>query len=174
MLGEFILEYDADFVLLQEVTNVNTINVRGYQTVENIGTTERWTAILSKVDLQLRRIKRLPSGRGIATYFDNTSLINFYAPSGAAHRAEREAFFNTEILDMIPHTPTDTILAGDFNCVIPSVDCTGHCNRSRALERLIQGLGLVDIWEATADRQVFTHYTSTGAARLDMIYVTKE
>jgi len=90
-------------------------------------------------------------------------------PSGAAHRADREAFFNTEILDLIPHAPTDTILAGDFNRIISSVDCTGHCNRSRALERLIQGLGLVDVWEATADRQVFTHHTSTVAALLDRI-----
>jgi exonuclease III len=137
MLREFIHKNDGDFVLLQKVTNVNTINIRGYQMVENIGTTERGTAILSKVDLQLWWIKRLPSGRGIAAYFDNTCIINLYAPSGAAHHADREAFFNTEMLDLIPHTPTDTIIAGDFKCVISNVDCTGHCDRSRALERLI-------------------------------------
>jgi len=44
-------------------------------TVENTGTTERGTAILSKVDLESRRIKRLPSGRGIADYFDNICLV---------------------------------------------------------------------------------------------------
>jgi len=174
MLRDFIYKHDADFVLLQEVTNVNILNIRGYHTFENIGTSGRGTAILSKVDLHLHRIKRLPTGRGIAAYFDNTCIINLYAPSGTANRADREYFYNTEILDLIPHTPTDMIMAGDFNCVTSSIDSTGHCNRSRALERLIHGLDLEDAWDATPNRQIYTHYTSTGAARLDRIYVTEE
>ena len=59
MLREFMYKHDADFVLLQEVTNVNTINIRGYLTVENIGTTERgqpfsrkWTYNYGELTLQ--------------------------------------------------------------------------------------------------------------------------
>jgi len=68
MLGDFLHRHDVDFALLQEVTNVNIINIRGYKITENIGTTGRGAAMLSKVDLQLHRIKRLPTGRGIAAY----------------------------------------------------------------------------------------------------------
>ena len=156
MLRDFIYKHDTDFILLQEVINVNIINIRGYLAIENFGTSGRGTATLSKVELQLHGIKRLPTGRGFTAYFDNICIINLYAPSGAANRAEREVLFNTEILDLIPHTPTATIIAGDFNCVTSNLDCTGHYNGSRALERLIQGLGLVDVWEATANRQVYT------------------
>jgi len=155
MLRGFIYKHDADFIVLQEVKNVNIINIRGYQAIENIGTSGRGTAVLSKVELQLHGIKRQPTGRGIAAYFDNICIINLFEPSRAANRAER-VFFNTEILDLIPHTPTATIIAGDFNCVTSNLDCTGHYNRSTALERSIQGLGLVDVWEATANRQVYT------------------
>jgi len=66
------------------------------------------------------------------------------------------------------------IMAGDFNCVISNLDCTGHRNSSRTLERLIQGLDLVDVWDATVYRQIYTHYTPTGAARLDRIYITED
>jgi len=58
MLGNFLHRHDGDFALLQEVTNVNIINIRGYKITENIGMTGRGTAILSKVDLKLHRIKR--------------------------------------------------------------------------------------------------------------------
>ena len=163
-LGYFLRRHDGDFALLQEVTNVNIINFRGYQSIENIGMTGRGTVILSNVDLQLHRIKRLPTGCGIAAYYNNTCIINLYATSGTVNCAEREAFFNTELIDLIPHTLTDLIMAGDFNCVLSNLDCTGHHNSSRTLERLIQGLGLVDVWDASVNRQIYTHYTPTGVA----------
>ena len=64
------------------------------------------------------------------------------------------------------------ILAGDFNCVITNDDCTGQRNYSRALAKLIQGLGLIDVWEATQTRTAYTHYTATDVSRIDRIYVT--
>ena len=32
---------------------------------------------------------------------------------------------------------------------------------------------LFDVWEATQPRNVYTHYTPTGASRIDRIYVTE-
>jgi len=151
-------------------TNIN--NLRGYQVYDNIGTTGRGTAILTKVVLDLYGIKRLPTGRGISAYYNNTCILNIYAPPGAENRAEREMFYNTAIIDLMPHTPTEMIMAGDFNSVASTLDCTGHRNNSRALQRLLSGLGLVDVWEATDNRQLFTHYTPTGIARLHRLYVT--
>jgi len=41
------------------------------------------------------------------------------------------------------------------------------------LDKLIQGLKLVDVWNAPTNMQVYTHYTPTGAAPLDRIYATE-
>jgi exonuclease III len=79
------------------------------------------------------------------------------APSGAKKWNERETFYTKDITYLTPHTRTEMILAGDFNCVISDEDCTGQLNHSRAIARLIQGLGLTDVCEATPNRKIYTH-----------------
>jgi len=63
-------------------------------------------------------------------------------------------------------------MAGDFNCVQTDSDCTGHRYSSRALERLLNGLQLTYVWDASLNNHAYTHYTPTGASRLDRIYAT--
>ena len=111
-------------------------------------------ATLHKDDLQMHPIRRLPSGRGIAAYYNNICFINVYTPSGTSKRREREAFFNLDIIDILPRTPTNLIMAGNFNCVQSDSDCTGHRYSSRSLDKLIQGLKLVDVWNAPTNIQV--------------------
>ena len=101
-------------------------------------------------------------------------MINVYAPSGAAKKAERENFFHKEILPLLPNTRTEILLAGDFNCTMNQADTTGHANPSKALEILIKGLNLQDTGIVQTTRQGFTHYTPQGAARLDRIYVSPQ
>jgi endonuclease/exonuclease/phosphatase family metal-dependent hydrolase len=96
-----------------------------------------------------------------------------YAPSGAEKRNERESFYNNDITTLLLSTHTETIFTGDFNCVLSNVDCTGQCNYSRALEKLIKVLDLTDVWEASQTRPTYTRYTSAGTSRLDRIYVTE-
>jgi len=114
MLGEFLRRHDVDFALLQEVAHTNINNLRGYQVYDKIGTTGRGTAILTKVGLNLYGIKRLPTERGISAYYNNTYILNIYAPSGAENRAERAMFYNTDIIDLMPHTTNEILKAGDF------------------------------------------------------------
>ena len=89
MLEEFLRKHDVDFALLQEVTSLNAVTLKGYQTIDNIGNSGRGTAIIAKEDLQMHRIRRLPSGRGSVAYCNNMCLLNIDTPSGAANRAER-------------------------------------------------------------------------------------
>lgn len=173
MLDEFIRRHDIDIVMLQEVTNIESITIPGYQTIENIGTLGRGTAILHKENLQMHTIQKIPSGRGLAAYYKNICFINVYAPSGTSKRTEREEFFNIDIINIIPSTPTDIIMAGDFNCVQDKSDCTGHRYGSQALDKITQGLQLMDLWNVQTSRHVYTHYSPTGAARLDRIYATE-
>ena len=65
-------------------------------------------------------------------------------------------------------------MAGDFNCVQTDNDCTGHRYSSRSLDRLLHGLRLTDVWDASLNTYAYTHYTPTGASRLDRIYVADE
>jgi len=139
MLEEFLRKHDVDFALLQEVTSLNAISFKGYQTIDNIGTSGRGTAITAQEDLQMHRIMPLPSGRGLVPYY-NMCLLNIYAPSGSAYRAERKTFYNSAVIALLRQAPTSLIMAGDFNCVQTESDCTGHRYSSRALEILFNGL----------------------------------
>jgi len=65
------------------------------------------------------------------------------------------------------------IVAGDFNCVLSPADATGRGNYSRALDTLTKGLGLKDAWGTPHKRPTYTHYTTTGAPRIDRIYITE-
>jgi len=57
MLEEFIRKHDVDIAMLQEVTSVHNITIKGYQTIDNFEIAGRGTAILTKDDLQMHRIK---------------------------------------------------------------------------------------------------------------------
>ena len=127
---------------------------------------------MAKDGIQVRNIKYLPSGRGIAGVLEGMLLINIYAPSGAEKKSDRENFFNKDILPLLPTTRTDILMAGDFNCTMTQEDTTGRTNPSKALEILIKGLDLIDTGNVKTTRQRFTHYTPQGAARLDRIYVS--
>jgi len=56
--------------------------------------------------------------------------------------------------------------------VLSHSDATGQRNYSRALDKLVIGLGVYDIGEQTSARPTFTHYTPRGASRLDRIYIS--
>ena len=56
---------------------------------------------------------------------------------------------------------------------MPQSDTTGQKHYSKALEILIRGLNLQDIWNETTRRHRFTHYMPKGAARLYRIYVNQ-
>jgi len=109
----------------------------------------------------------------MAASYQGVRLINIYAPSGAEKRQEREEFFNAEIPYLLSDNPTTLIMGGDYNCILAKTDATGHFNFSRALNTLIAGYDLVDMWAPTTGRAVYTHYTRSGAARLDRIYVSR-
>jgi len=137
----------------------------------NIGTDRCGTAILAKDGLALTKIQRFPSGRGMSASIRSILVVN---TSGAEKRQEREVFYNTEVVHLIPSSSTAMILSGDFYCAITNDDCTGQRNCSRALARLMQGLDLMDVREATPTRTAYTHYTATGASRIDRICITHD
>jgi len=128
---------------------------------------------MTKVGLSISNIKRLPSGRGMAAIFNGTWIINIYAPSGAEKKTERERFYTNDLTYILPTKHTEMIFAGDFNCILDTVDSTGHKNFSRALSSIVSGYRLHDVWDASRSRHGYTHYAPRTASRLDRIYVTQ-
>jgi len=63
-LEEFVHRHDVEIALLQEVTDGDKLICKGYHFTINIGTTGQGTAILHKLNIQLHRIERIPSGSG--------------------------------------------------------------------------------------------------------------
>jgi exonuclease III len=129
-------------------------------------------ALVMREGIHVKEIKRLLTGKGLTAKIENTWIINIYAPSDTGRKAEREQFYNTGITHILPPTHTEMILAGDFNCTLAQIDCTGTPNNSAALNKLIKGLGLTDAWNPQTTREGYTHYTTTGASRIDRIYTT--
>jgi hypothetical protein len=66
------------------------------------------------------------------------------------------------------------IIGGDFNCVIATSDTTGHYNNSRAIAEMIHGFALKDTWQQNPTKPTYTHYSISGATRIDRIYTTQE
>jgi exonuclease III len=171
MLQEFCYQHDIDILLLQEVMHNNFDILPQYNKYINVGIEQRGTAIFTKDHIRLENLHQLPTGRGIAGRYKNLYIINVYAPSGA-EKKERNDFCITDLPFLLQHALVNTILGGDFNCVLRATDCTGTPNTSKPLELLIKGCGLIDAWNSDRKLMGYTHYTNKGATRIDRIYMT--
>ena len=66
MFEGLIRRHDFDILFVQEVTSPDVMNMRGYETHFNIGTTMSGTEIVARSEIQLNNITTLPSERAIA------------------------------------------------------------------------------------------------------------
>jgi len=174
MFTDFIHRQDLDIIFLQEVTNPDILQITGYALYHNVGTTIRGTAILMRNGMNLTNIHKLPSGCAISAKYNNLKLINVYAPSGTARRTERESFFNTDLPQFLYTALSNTIIGGDFNCVLNPADTTGTFHTSRALADIVKRLNLIDTWKQDPLRPTYTHHHPTGATRIDRLYVSQD
>jgi hypothetical protein len=133
----------------------------GYALYCNLETEMRGTAFLVREGISLYHVDKLTSGRAIAAVFQGILLVNLYPPSGTSMKAEREAFYNLDLLSLLRNEVSQVILGGDFNCVINPCDVTGQYTRCKALEAIVHGYVLTDSWTQNVLSPVFTyHYAS--------------
>jgi exonuclease III len=174
MLEHFLHDHDIDLLCAQEITSNNIQMIRHYTVHTNIGTESRGMAIIHKDIYNLTDIRFMPSGRGIVATFNGIQIVNIYAHSRAGRKTEREKFFIVDVPRLLTRPATTMLLAGDFNCTLQNTECTGTPSTGRALRNLIAGMHLHDTWKARTEPRTYTHYTATGATRLDRIYVTDD
>ena len=172
LLEDFLQKEEINIILLQEVRRPVFDDIRGFAAYTNIGTTGRGTAILTRDLIQLTNTVCLPTGRGMAADFQNVTIVNIYAPSGAERRRDRENLFSNEKPYILRGISPSLLVGGDFNSVLTNLDATGHPNYSRARQEFIRGFDLVDMWETSQERVTYIHYTSRGSSRIDRIYAS--
>jgi exonuclease III len=161
MLHDFCSIHDIDILLLQEVTHTNFESILYRNKYFNIGPERRGTAIITKEHITLENVNKLPSGRGIAGWYEGLYIINIYAPSGSGRRKDRDNFYMNDLLILLQHATHDYIIGGDFNCVLQREDCTGLPVISMPLSTLVRQCHLKDAWNM-----------AYGAVRIDRIYMS--
>ena len=126
MLHNFLRYQDLEILFLQ-VTHPDIGELSAYVTHTNVGTTMTGTVFVKRNELQVTNITKLPSGRGIAAKCERIRLLNAYATSGVAKEAERESFFNTDLVYLLHSAPSNLLLDGEFKCVLEASDTTVQC-----------------------------------------------
>jgi exonuclease III len=69
MLDEFIHKQEINILLLQEVTHAEFGMIRGYMAHTNVGIHNHGTAMLTREQVTLTNIMRLPSGRSMVACY---------------------------------------------------------------------------------------------------------
>jgi hypothetical protein len=87
--------------------------------------------------------------------------------------ADRERFFNSEFLALLYAAAPSMLIGGDFNCVLQPADTMSPFTSSSALSEIVRGLALSDVWSQDPQRRTFTHYSPSGATRIDRFYLTQ-
>lgn len=151
-----IRQLDADIVLLQEV-KVPNFSLLGYNIISNV-TDSLGAAIAIKEDILYRNEIKTVDSIGIAITVGNTKIINIYAPSGAQAKNQRETFFSQTITTLFDLPAENTIMGGDFNCVIQPTDSLNSFNFSHSLKNLVSGLNMTDAWRELGETRVMGAY----------------
>ena len=109
---------EIDILFLQEVVHSTFDTLRSYKACISVRTVGRGTPIMTRNEITITDITRLPSGHGIVAEYRGIRLVNIYALSGTAKQQEREGFYNNELPYLLRASPSNMIVGGDFNCVL--------------------------------------------------------
>ena len=101
-------------------------------------------------------------------------IVNIYAPSGNNFINERENLFQNEILYYLRRNLSNTIIGGDWNCIINKNDSTtNNCHMSNALTTLVRELRFKDVLFIKNRKIEFTYIKRNYKSRIDRIYVNE-
>jgi len=124
--------------------------------------------MVTQEEITITNITKLPSESGIAAEIRGISMTNIYAPSA---REGREQFFDSELAYLLSASPTKMIVGGDCNCILHQKDRNGHFNYRRALDELVHGFELRDMWQS--DPPENGYIIPLWERQEDRIYTTK-
>ena len=177
LLRDLVSAQSLDILFLQEV-NITNFDFLGpqFHSIVNVGTEERGTAIIFRAGIRILNVETHTSGRITSVLTeDKTLYLNVYLPSGTNKRTEREDMLNNVIPNFVRIPYNNTVIGGDFNCVMHPKDQRGTYHPSQGMERLYTELQLRDVWEHVYNNNVqYTFFRGNSASRLDRFYVNKQ
>ena len=101
-------------------------------------------------------------------------ILTIYAPSGSKFHQEREQIFRDETIYYLRNNLSNTILCGDFNCILNKRDKSKNstCPLSKSLLSTVTNLKLKDVWSLLRNGIEYTFFKDNYGSRLDRIYTT--
>ena len=184
-LFDFIQENDIKVVCLQEhnlksSNDLSSIFYEQFHVILNdsIKLKGGTCVLIDKISINSKiiSIEKSADSRVISVKFTiNDTLIhilNLYAPSGTNQHKERESLFKDHILYYLRNNLSNTILCGDFNCIINKKDhsLNGTCPISKTLPLTLGSLNLKDIWTSLNRKIEFTYFRENYGSCIDRIY----
>ena len=155
MLFDFIKVNKLNFICLQEhnIKDKNKLLDMYYEhfdvVINECISLKGGTAILidKSLECKILQIEKSPCSRITSVKCivgeKRMHLLNIYAPSGSKFLQEREQMFTQDILYYLRNSLSNTIVCGDFNCVLNQRDTSkkGSCPISKGLLSTVNNLG---------------------------------
>ena len=188
LLFDFIKEKNLHLICLQEHNIKDKNNLLGiyyehFEVILNESINLKGgTAILIDKSLSCKQlqVEKSPCSRITSVKFvigeNRMHLLNIYAPSGSKFLQEREQMFKQDILYYLRNNLSNTIMCGDFNCVLNQRDKSkkGSCPISKGLLATIKNLELKDMWNVLKGNYTeFTYFRENYGSRLDRVYAAE-
>ncbi|KZS08249.1 Uncharacterized protein APZ42_027841 [Daphnia magna] len=175
-LNKFLLQYNPDFLSLQE-TNINNFKKlhSAYLAIinNNIENKSSGTMIIYKKEIELIKIEKEESGRIIRAHFKNVTIVNMYAPTRNEAAANQHLFFLHVLPKFLKANDENTIILGVFNCIIDERDREGIKKKiNPQLKNLIVRLKYIDAFRTVNPNiNAYTFVSPNGKSRIDRIYI---
>ena len=177
------MKYNRISILLIQEHNIRNINAIGSElndfceVIINPAIAHKGgTAILidKRIDFKIFNIEKSANSRIISlklsVYNKLIHLINIYAH--ACNSKDREEFFNNDLIYYLRNNLENTIIAGDWNCILSQRDTESRNTViSKALLNLVRSLKLKDIWFNSNQTPEYTYIRENYGSRIDRVYV---
>ena len=98
MLQNSLRRQEIDIIFLQEIAYPTLNELRNYKSYTNMGAAMRGTVLVTREEIVITNITKLPPGRGIAAEFRGIRMIKIYArPEQQERRENNSSIVNSPI-----------------------------------------------------------------------------
>ena len=133
--------------------------------------------INKNLNVRIKNCEKSASSRiislNIDLYNNPLHLINIYAPAGSTR--ERDDFFKEDLPYYLRNSLDNSILGGDFNCILHPRDSTSKSTHiCKSLNNIFKDLSMKDVWWLCNRDVEHTFVRYDYGSRLDQMYICQK